>query len=184
MTGVDRWLMAVGQPLRAPILRPHLFVALAATVVFALTVIYALPTQLRYSEAQDALAAARQRWSAVAYEQELAKAYAVAARTLPAVEVKLQHKAPQLALVKQLPKLAARHRVRILAQSYETAKTKDEYALLRLTLGVEATYPDLRAFLAAFDELETLSVVEEGSFARAEGRRIKATLKIGTYARL
>lgn len=184
MKNLERWLIAIGQPLRAPVLRPYLFVALGAAVIFAASAVYALPSYLRYSEAEGALAAARQRWSAVAYEQELAKAYAATARALPVVEAKLQHKAPQLALVKQLPKLAARHRVRILAQSYEAAKAKDDYSLLRLTLSAEASYADLRAFLAAFDELETLSVVEEGSFARADGRRIKATLKIGTYARL
>lgn len=116
---------------------------------------------------------------------QLAKVSGLAAQQLAQIEKKLDASVTQAVLVQNLAALARRHNVKIVSEAYEEGKPKDGYASLVHELTLQATYPELRSFIADLQGLPTFTVVQEAILGHtASSQAIRAQLNMVTYRRM
>lgn len=114
------------------------------------------------------------------YAGQLSAAYEKAAQVLPELEGKLDHQFTQADLVTDLGKLAGKHQLKLLSQSFEEGKAKNGYQPLRVDIGLQGRYADARKFLLALQTLPSWIVVEQAALRR-EGGGVKVQLQLVTY---
>lgn len=111
----------------------------------------------------------------------VADAYRLALLQADTIDAKLTAGGGQAALVHRLARLAQQHRVKIISESYEEGRPRDDVTPLWLDLNVQARYRSLQEFFAALPTLPTWTTIQEATLARAEGGDVKAQLRLVTY---
>jgi hypothetical protein len=168
--------------LRHPWARSGL-VAFGLTCVF-LVVALALwwPAQLEHSALEQEIAAKRRALARSQQSEELLRVYERSQKEVAALERKLQHGATQAQLVQGFARLARRHGVRIVSETYEEGRNAAAQPALSAELAVQAAYPALRDFVRELAALPTWSEVQEVRIESAAGAQVqKGRLRIVTY---
>jgi hypothetical protein len=114
--------------------------------------------------------------------EALAAAYAQAHKDAAALERKLAHGATQAQLVQSFARLARRHGVKVVSETYEEGRNAAQPAL-SAELTVQAAYPALREFVRELAALPTWSEVQEVRIENAAGGGAtqKGRIRIVTY---
>jgi hypothetical protein len=113
--------------------------------------------------------------------EALAAAYAQAHKGAAALERKLAHGATQAQLVQSFARLARRHGVKVVSETYEEGRNAAQPAL-SAELTVQAAYPALREFVRELAALPTWSEVQEVRIENAAGGATqKGRIRIVTY---
>jgi Tfp pilus assembly protein PilO len=140
------------------------------------------PEQRTHDALEHTLAAQRRALVEAKRSGELARAYAQAREEVALLDRKLAEAATQAQLVQAFARLARRHGVKILAESYEEGRGAQ--AALSAELSVQGAYPALRDFVAELAGLPTWSEVQEVRIESARGTGVqKGRVRILTYRR-
>ncbi len=120
------------------------------------------------------------------HSAELARAYQRAAQAVERIERKLDVPVKQAALVEALGKLARKHGVRIVSESFDEGKMQGSYQATVLDLSVQGKYGEVRAFLGEVSTLPTLVVIQEARLERLResAGSIRAQLQLVAYRAL
>jgi energy-coupling factor transporter ATP-binding protein EcfA2 len=111
---------------------------------------------------------------------ELLAAYARAGRDVASLEKKLRYAATQSQLVQDFARLARRHGVKIVSETYE--ETRGPQPSLSAELAVQGDYPALRDFVRDLSVLPTWSEVQEVRLESAQGAASqRGRIRIVTY---
>lgn len=180
-----RWAADLRYSARHPAARSGLC-AVAAAAVLALAAAGAWwPAQREQAALEESIAAKRRSVVQARQADELARAYAQARGAVAVLEKKLQHGATQAQLVENFARLARRHGVRILAETYDEGRgTAGAQPALSAELTVQGSYPALREFLRELSGLPTWSEVHEVRLETVQGSGTqKGRIRIVTYRR-
>ncbi len=113
---------------------------------------------------------------------ELLAAYAKASKDVALLEKKLQHAATQAQLVENFARLARRHGVKIVSETYDEGRGSGAQPALNAELAVQGSYPALREFLRDLSGLPTWSEVQEVRLESAPGAPTqKGRIRIVTF---
>jgi hypothetical protein len=138
------------------------------------------PEERAHAQLEDAVSAKRRMLVEGRRAEELARAYEEAKVRVGTLEAKLQHAATQAQLVQSFARLARRHGVRIVGETYEEGRGAGRQLGAELVL--QASYPSLREFIAELATLPTWSEVHEVRIENAQGAaQQKARVRIVTY---
>lgn len=176
-------LLDIRYSLRHPRVKPLLIAALSLSIITAIAAaVVWYPASAEMDTLRRDVEAQRRAAVSAVYAGQLAAAYEQAARVLPELEKKLDHTFTQADLVTDLGKLARKHGLKLVSQSFEEAKIKNGYQPLRIDIGLQGRYADLRKFLLGLQTLPSWMVVEQAAFRRqGEGRLVKVQLQLLTY---
>lgn len=167
--------------------KPLRLVAVAALVASALTlalvVSYWLPAVHEYERTIAASTQARRALTAASQTQALVRALNAAAPEVERLEAKLNAKGGQAALVHNIAQLAARHRLKVLAETYDAGKPRDGFVPLTLSLGMQGPYAGVREFLTQLPTLPQWLSVQEATLDRADDGGVKVQLRLLSYRR-
>ena len=129
---------------------------------------------------EDRIAANRRALADARHGDELLAAYARASRDVASLERKLRYAATQSQLVQDFSRLARRHGVRIVSETYEEARGPQPS--LSAELAVQGDYPALRDFVRDLSSLPTWSEVQEVRLESAQGAAgQRGRIRIVTY---
>jgi Tfp pilus assembly protein PilO len=130
---------------------------------------------------EDEISAKRRTLARAQQSEELARAYERARGEVDLLEGKLRHGATQTQLVQGFARLAHKHGVRIVSETYEEGRNAAQPAL-GAELAVQAAYPALRAFVRDLATLPTWSEVQEVRIENTPGAaQQKGRIRIVTY---
>lgn len=129
--------------------------------------------QRRLDEERGAVTAAMQA-------NDVAKAYAAAARAVATIERKLDTPVKQAQLVQSLAALAHRHGVRIVSESYEEGRLQAVYTPLFVQVALTGSYASLRSFLGDVGSLPVWVEIEDTRLERLRepAGQIKAQVRL------
>lgn len=151
---------------------------MAATAAVAVALLAWRPVAREHTALETQIAGARRGVVEAQQARALLRAYQHAAREVEQAERKLSAPASQAQLVTSLEHLAEAYGVRLLGQSYEEGRRAGP--ALRLSLKLEAGYPELRAFLADLPTLRNWVEVEEARIERSreDPQQLRAQLRL------
>jgi len=167
---------------RHPWARAGLCAALAAAVALAAALAAWWPLQNEHRALEEEISAQRRALARARESEELARAYRQAEKDAASLERKLQHGATQAQLVQGFARLARRHGVKIVSETYEEGRNAAAQPALNAELAVEAGYPALRDFVRELSALPTWSEVQEVRIESAPGGAAqRGRIRIVTY---
>ena len=139
------------------------------------------PEQRAHAALDEALAAKRRAVVEGRRAEELARAYREARVHVAALDAKLRHGATQAQLVQGFARLARRHGVRILGETYDEGRNARQ-PQLSAELTLQGSYAGLRDFVAELATLPTWSEVHEVRIENVHGAaQQKGRVRIVTY---
>lgn len=155
----------------------------AATAVLALAVAALWwPAQREREALEGAIAAKRRELIQAQRAGELVRAYAQARVRVASLEKKLRYAATQAQVVENFARLARKHGVKILTETYEEGRNPGAQPSLNAELVVQGGYPALRDFVRDLSALPTWSEVQEVRLESARGAAgQKGRIRIMTY---
>ena len=156
----------------------------AAIGIAALTGVTALwwPAHSEQNALEQQISAKRRALARAQQSDELARVYQRAQKDVASLEGKLRHGATQAQLVQSFARLARKHGVRIVSETYEEGRNAAAQATLSAELAVQAPYPALRDFLREVATLPTWSEVHEARIESAQDKALqKGRIRIVTY---
>jgi Tfp pilus assembly protein PilO len=177
-----RWRADLRHSARHPWVRGGLRACALGAALLAASAAAWWPAQRGNAALETDIAAKRRTLSQTRQAQELVGAYAKAAKEVALLERKLKHAATQAQLVESFARLAARHGVKIVGETYDEGRGAAGQAGLSAELSVQGPYPALREFLRELSALPTWSEVQEVRLetARESGLQ-KGRIRIMTY---
>jgi Tfp pilus assembly protein PilO len=171
-----RWLADLRYSARHPWARAGAWACGCALVAFAAW----WPEQREQAALEEAIVSQRRTLVDARRTEELARAYLQARKEIAALDRKLGHAATQAQLVQDFARLARRHGVRIVSETYEEGRGVQP--TLSAELAVQGAYPALRDFVAGLAGLPTWSEVHEVRIESARGAKLqKGRVRIVTY---
>ena len=180
-----RWAAELRYSARHPWARSGLWAVTAAAVLVLAAAGAWWPAQREHAALDEAIAAKRRGVIQARQSEELARAYAQARGAVEVLEKKLQHGATQAQLVENFARLARKHGVRIVAETYDEGRgAAGAQPALSAELTVQGSYPALREFLRELSALPTWSEVHEVRLETVQGTATqKGRIRIVTYRR-
>ena len=179
-----RWWADLRYSARHPWARAGLWAVGAAAVVAAAAVAAWWPAQREHAALEDEIASKRAGLVQARQAEELSRAYAQARSAVAALEKKLQHGATQAQLVENFARLARKHGVKILAETYDEGRNPGAQPALSAELTVQGSYSALREFLRELSALPTWSELHEVRLETVQGTATqKGRIRIVTYRR-
>jgi hypothetical protein len=155
-------------------------VACAGLTLAALAVWW--PAQREHSALEETIARQRRGLVQARQARELLAAYAKASKDVALLEKKLRHAATQAQLVENFARLARRHGVKIVSETYDEGRGSGNQPALNAELAVQGRYPALRDFLRDLSGLPTWSEVQEVRLESAPGAPTqKGRIRIVTF---
>jgi Tfp pilus assembly protein PilO len=140
------------------------------------------PAQVEQDALEQQISAKRRALARAQHSEELARIYQRAEKDVASLEAKLRHGATQAQLVQSFARLARRHGVRIVSETYEEGRNAAAQTALSAELAVQGPYPALRDFLREIGSLPTWSEVHEARIESAPGAAVqKGRIRIVTY---
>ena len=155
----------------------------AAVGIVALTGATAVwwPAQSGQRALEDEISNKRRALARAQQSEELARVYERTRKEVDLLEGKLRHGATQTQLVQGFARLAHKHGVRIVSETYEEGRNAAQ-PTLGAELAVQAAYPALRAFMRDLATLPTWSEVQEVRIENTPGAaQQKGRIRIVTY---
>ena len=178
-------VLQMRQALRQRAIRLIGVAAIVATAVaISIVAFYWLPIVRDYERTAAMSAEARRQIAAAVDAQALARAFHAAGPEVDRLEAKLNAKGGQAALVQDIAQLAARHRLKVLSETYDAGKPRDGYVPLTLTLSMHGPYAGVRGFLTQLPALPQWISVQEATLDRADDGGIKVQLRLLSYRRM
>lgn len=168
---------------------PQLRISIAGFAVSLLIVLFVafiiwLPTIQSANRLRGEIESRQRELANSEYTVKLAKAYEVADQQMSILEKKLDASVSQGVLVQNIAVLARQHNVKIISVAYEDGKVVSGYVPLVHVLTIQASYAQLRSFIAGLESLSTFTIAQEAILNRAANSSIiKAQLNIITYRR-
>lgn len=156
----------------------------ATAVAISIVVFYWLPIVRDYERTAAMSAQAQRQVAAAVDANAIERAVRIAGPDVERLEAKLKAKGGQAALVHDIAQLAARHRLKVLSETYDAGKPRDGYAPLTLTLGMRGPYAGVRGFLTQLPTLPQWVSVQEATLDRADDGGIKVQLRLLSYRRM
>jgi Tfp pilus assembly protein PilO len=177
-----RWLADLRYSARHPFARAGLW-ASAATAALMLVVLAAWwPAQRERAALEEAIAGQRRALAQAQQTRDLLGAYVKARKDVASLEKKLQYAATQAQLVQNFARLARKHGVKIVSETYEEGRNPGAQPALTAELAVQGGYPALRDFLRDLAALPTWSEVQEVRIESMQGAATrKGRIRIVTY---
>jgi len=177
-----RWRADLRHSARHPWARGGLRACALGAALLAASLAAWWPAQRGNAALETEIAAKRRTLSQTRQAQELVGAYAKAAKEVALLERKLEHAATQAQLVESFARLAARHGVKVVGETYDEGRSAAAQTGLSAELSVQGAYPALRDFLRELSALPTWSEVQEVRLetARESGLQ-KGRIRIMTY---
>jgi Tfp pilus assembly protein PilO len=178
-----RWAADLRYSARHPWARAGLWACgAAAALMLAATALW-WPAEQEHAALEEKIAATRRSLIQAQQSGELARAYVQAREAVAVLEKKLQHGATQAQLVENFARLARRHGVRIVAETYDEGRNASgAQPALSAELSVQGSYPALREFLRELAALPTWSEVQEVRLETVQGAATqKGRIRIVTY---
>lgn len=138
------------------------------------------PAHREAAALDERLAAKRRALADARRGDELLAAYVRASQDVASLEKKLRYAATQSQLVQDFARLARRHGVKIVSETYEEARGPQPS--LSAELAVQGDYPALRDFVRDLSALPTWSEVQEVRLESAQGAASqRGRIRIVTY---
>lgn len=185
MSAFGVWFKSAKVAQRHPLVRAGR-VAVLVALAFALLLggLYWWPAQRAHAQAAAKVDAKRKTLMVAMHAKEIARAHALAAKQIEALERKLHANNVQASLVEQLGRLAGKHGIKIASEVFEQGREQKGYVPLHLELNVQGSYSGLRAFLVGLQALPTWTYVQEGAISADRNHGVlKARLRLITYRR-
>lgn len=179
---VHRWWFDLRYSTRHPWARIGLWVSAASSGLFVIVLAVWWPAQHGQSDLEEKIANKRRDLVQTQQADELLRAYTQAEKSVVSLEQKLEHAATQAQLVQNFSRLARKHNVKIVTETYEEGRNAGTQPTLNAELSVQGMYPALRDFLRALSALPTWSEVQEVRLESAQGTGIqKGRIRVVTY---
>jgi Tfp pilus assembly protein PilO len=176
------WIADLRYAARHPAARAGAWAAVAFGALALVALVSWWPASREASSLEARIAIGRRALAQARHGDELAAAYAKTSQDVASLEKKLSHGATQSQLVENFARLARRHGVRIVSETYEEARGTQP--ALSVELAVQGDYPALRDFLRALSALPTWSEVQEVRLESAQGAAgQRGRIRIVTYRR-
>jgi Tfp pilus assembly protein PilO len=142
------------------------------------------PAQRERALLEDKIAGKRREFVQTQQADELLRAYTQARKEVALLEKKLEHAATQSQLVENFARLARKHGVKIISETYEEGRAAGSQPMLNAELSVQGGYPALRDFLHDVSALPTWSEVQEVRLESVQGAATqKGRIRVMTYRR-
>jgi Tfp pilus assembly protein PilO len=140
------------------------------------------PAHSEQAALEEAIASKRRGLVQARQAHDLLAAYAKASKEVALLEKKLQHAATQAQLVENFARLARRHGVKIVSETYEEGRGSGAQPMLAAELAVQGSYPSMRDFLRDLSGLPTWSEVQEVRLESVPGAPTqKGRIRIVTF---
>ncbi|MFL6622145.1 MAG: type 4a pilus biogenesis protein PilO [Sulfurifustis sp.] len=154
--------------------------ALLAVIFLAVLFVQWWPSANAQRAVQRQLDEERRAVTAAMQANDVANAYAAAARAVATIEGKLDTPVKQAQLVQSLAALAHRHGVRIVSESYEEGRPQAAYAPLFVQAALTGSYASVRSFLGDVGSLPVWAEIEETRLERLRepAGQIKAQVRL------
>lgn len=172
--------------LRHPLVRRSI-ASLMVSIIFlvGISVFYWWPAR----DAEESLNARiddkRREISNAEFRAKLARVSGRAELQVAQMERKLDASVTQAALVQNLAALAQQYNVKIVSEAYEEGEPEKGYLPLVHGLTLQASYPEVRSFIAGLQELPTFTVVKGAVFGHASGSSdVRVQLDMVTYRKM
>ena len=166
---------------RHPWARAGLFACALSALLLAAATAFWWPAERSRAALEDEIAAARRAAAQARQAEELRAAYSRAAKEVALLEKKLDYAATQAQLVENFARLARRHAVKIVSETYDAGAPRAGSAL-SAELALQASYPALREFLRDLAALPSWSEVQEVRLESVHGSPVqKGRVRIVTY---
>lgn len=168
---------------RHPWARSGLWACAVAALLAVAAAVAWWPAERSRAALEERIAAKRASLVQAQQSGELARAYAQAREGVALLEKKLEHAATQAQLVENVARLARRHGVRIVSETYdENAAAAGRNSALIVELSVQGSYPSLRDFLRGLGALPTWSEIQEVRLETVHGAPFqRGRIRIVTY---
>ncbi len=154
--------------------------AAAALLLVAVAVWW--PAQHERAKLEDTIGGKRRELVQAQQADELLRAYGKARKEVALLEKKLEHAATQSQLVENFARLARKHGVKIVSETYEEGRAAGAQPMLNAELSVQGGYPALRDFLHDVSALPTWSEVQEVRLESVQGAATqKGRIRVMTY---
>ena len=138
------------------------------------------PAQHERDALEGRIASVRRDLIQAQQADELLRAYEHARKDVASLEMKLQYAATQAQLVENFARLARKHGVKIVTETYEEGRGAQP--TLNTELAAQGGYPALRDFLRDLSALPTWSEVQEVRLESVQGASaLKGRIRIMTY---
>jgi Tfp pilus assembly protein PilO len=181
---VETAIADVRYSFRHPWIRAGLILAAAVGVLVLIALAFWWPAKSSRVELEEQIASKRRMLVNLQQADELLRMYTRAQKDVPVLEKKLANAATQAQLVEQLGRLARRHKVTVLSETYEEGRGTSSYGILNTELTVQGSYPALRDFLRSLPELPVWAEVQELRLEAArDAGAVKGRIRIATYRR-
>lgn len=185
MSALNVWMRSAAVAQRHPLVRTgRIAVFVSLTLALLVGTLFWWPAQREQAEAAAEVDAKRKMLMTAMHAKEIARAHALAAKQIDALERKLNADNVQASLVDRLAALASKHRIKIVSEVFEQGREQKGYVPLHLELNVQGGYAGLRGFLVGLQTLPTWTYVQEGAITADQTRGVlKARLRLITYRR-
>jgi Tfp pilus assembly protein PilO len=177
---VTPWLAELRYSLRHPWTRAGAWAFGAALLAAGAALGAWWPQERAHRALEEEIVAQRRALAQAKRVDELARAYVQARQEVAILDRKLAEAATQAQLVQSFARLARKHGVKIVAESYEEGR--GALPALAADLTVQGAYPALREFVADLAGLPTWSEVQELRIESARGTELqKGRVRVLTY---
>ncbi len=141
------------------------------------------PMKLEQWKYQETLESKRKAWLDSKRALELSQGSRKASATVALLERKLDSRLNQAEAVQIISRLAAKHGVRVLSQSFEAAKKQEQVATLFIDLTLLGSYQGMRGMLEDLPNMSGWVEVLEAGFDSAliGGAQVKGQLTLAAY---
>jgi Tfp pilus assembly protein PilO len=181
---IETAIVDVRYSFRHPWIRAGLIATAAVGILTLIALAFWWPAKTSRAELEEQIASKRRTLVQLQQADELLRIYTRAQKDVLALEKKLANAATQAQLVEQLGRLARRHKVTVLSETYEEGRSTGSYGVLNTELTVQGSYPALRDFLRSLPELPVWAEVQELRLEAArDAGAVKGRIRIATYRR-
>jgi Tfp pilus assembly protein PilO len=184
MNGLQHMQSQIGYSLRHRAVRAGVVACLLAAIGLAVAAIVWWPAERANAALTERLADERRALIEGKQAGEAARVHARNLQVVPALEAKLDAAVDQTEIVDGLGRLARRHGLRIVNQSYAERRDQGRGAGLVVELAVEGRYGAVRNFLHGIAGLPVWIEVNEVQLDRAgDSGAVKGRLRLTSFRR-
>jgi Tfp pilus assembly protein PilO len=177
-----RWAKQLRSSARHPWARGGLRACMLAGATVAVALAAWWPVEHERAVLEDQVGAKRRALAQARQAHGLLEAYTKAAKDVALLEKKLEYAATQAQLVENFSRLAGRHGVKILSETYDEGRGGAVQSGLSAELSVQGSFPALRDFLRDLSALPTWSEVQEVRLETVQGSATqKGRIRVVTY---
>ena len=177
-----RWVADLRYSARHPWARAGLWTCAGTAALMLAVVAVWWPENHERAALEDTIAGKRRELVQARQADELLRAFAQARKEVALLENKLEHAATQSQLVENFARLARRHGVKIVSETYEEGRAAGAQPVLNAELSVQGGYPALRDFLQDVSALPTWSEVQDVRLESVQGAATqKGRIRVMTY---